>query len=82
MGTARMTKLLSKDRLCFLLLAVSIGIGLGGTYGSENGQPVVGMAVGVVVCIIASELLQRLFLVPESKESSPAADARGTTPRR
>jgi hypothetical protein len=77
-----MNSFLSKDRLCFLLLAVSIGIGLGGTYGAENGQPVAGMAVGVVVCIVASELLQRLFLVPDSKDSASATDARGTTPRR
>jgi hypothetical protein len=55
---------------------------LGGTYGAENGQPVAGMAVGVVVCIVASELLQRLFLVPDSKDSASATDARGTTPRR
>ena len=65
-----MLRSFTRDGWSFLLLAIAIGIGLGGTYGSDYEHPVLGMVIGVPVCLVASELLQRLFVDRPTREST------------
>lgn len=68
-----LASLFTKDGFPFLLLGISCGIGFGGTYGADFDKPVVGMAIGVPICIVLAALLWQLTASNGSAGSEKAS---------